>query len=121
MHKVILSLATNRFQKTNLSKARHCLEEILSNTQFTSEHWTEPIGNTRRVTYLTQLVSGTTDMDEAELTQWLKLTEQRFGRTVAKRRLGIVPIDLDILLFDGQRRHERDWERPYVQQLISEL
>ena len=121
-HQVIISLAANRFQKTNLSKARCCLEEILSDLQFTDECWTEPVGNaTRHDAYLNQLVKGTTEMDEKTLNAWLKQTEQHFGRTDAKRRLGIVPIDLDLLLFDGEQRHLRDWQRNYVKNLICQL
>ena len=121
-HQVIISLAANRFQKTNLSKARCCLEEILSDLQFTDECWTEPVGNaTRHDAYLNQLAKGTTEMDEETLNAWLKQTEQHFGRTDAKRRLGIVPIDLDLLLFDGEQRHLRDWQRNYVKNLICQL
>ena len=122
MHRVIISLAANRFQKKNLSKARRCLEEILSDMHFTSECWTAPVGNALcRDVYLNQLVGGTTALDESTLNVWLKATELSFGRTEAKRQVGIVPIDLDILDFNGEKRHLRDWERPYVKQIINEL
>ena len=120
-HQVILSIASNRFQSKNLSRARLCLGEVLQDLHFTSEQWTQPFNTCRRDTYLNQLATGITEKDEDELNEWLKQTERRFGRNDAKRRLGIVPIDLDILEFDGERRHLRDWERPYVQSLISEL
>ena len=120
-HQVILSIASNRFQSKNLSRARLCLGEVLQDLHFTSEQWTRPVNTCRRDTYLNQLATGITEKDEDELNEWLKQTERRFGRNDAKRRLGIVPIDLDILEFDGERRHLRDWERPYVQSLISEL
>ena len=121
IHKVIISLATNRFQKSNLSKARCCLEEILSDCRFSGELWTQPVGNAKRKdAYLNQLVMGTTEMDEEALCQWMKQTEQNFGRTQAKRLLGIVPIDLDLLEFDREKRHLNDWERTYVKELMSE-
>ena len=121
-HQVIISLAANRFQKSNLFKARRCLEEILSDIKFTDEQWTEPVGKgCRRDTYLNQLAKGTTEMDEASLNEHLKQIERSFGRNDAKRRLGIVPIDLDILEFDNERRHLTDWGRPYVIQLINKL
>ena len=120
-HKIILSLASNRFQKANLSKARQRLEEILSDLSFTNELWTQPVGNAkRRDAYLNQLVQGTTELDENALNDWLKQTEMDFGRTQAKRLLGIVPIDLDLLEFDGEKRHPNDWERTYVKQLMTE-
>ena len=77
--------------------------------------------NCRRDAYLNQLASGATLLDEDVLNERLKEVEREFGRNEQKRRLGIVPIDLDILLFDGERRHLRDWERPYVKELLGEL
>ena len=121
-HKVIISLASNRFQKANLSKARSCLEEILSDLCFSGEHWTQPVGNAqRRDAYLNQLVSGTTELEEEELNKWLKQAEINFGRTQAKRQLGIVPIDFDLMEYDGEKHHLIDWQRPYVKELVKEL
>ena len=122
MHRVLVSLAANRFQSKNLSRASRCLEEILSDIHYTSERWTQPVGNaSRRDAYLNQLATGTTSLDEDALNERLKQVETEFGRNEQKRRLGIVPIDLDILLFDGERRHLVDWERPYVKELLIEL
>lgn len=121
-HRAILSLASNRFQKANLSKARSCLEEFLSDLRFSREHWTEPVGNAkRRDAYLNQLATGTTTLDEETLNERLKQMELNFGRTQAKRLLGIVPIDLDLLEYDGEKRHLLDWQRPYVKELIKEI
>lgn len=121
MHRVILSLAANRFQKSNLAKARQCLGKVFSDISYTSELWTEPMSSSRRELYLNQLAEGNTMLALDELNEWLKNVETTFGRTPQKRRLGIVPIDLDILEFDGQRYHEHDWQRPYVTSLIGEL
>ena len=41
--------------------------------------------------------------------------------TPTERKQGIVRIDIDILLADGQRHHEDDWERPYVKNLLAQL
>ena len=121
MHRVILSLAANRFQKSNLAKARQCLGKVFSDISYTSEMWTEPMSSSRRELYLNQLAEGYTDQTFEELNLWLKSIEKDFGRTATKRQLGIVPIDIDILEYDGQRYHEGDWQRPYVTSLIGEL
>ena len=121
MHRVILSLAANRFQKSNLAKARECLGKLLTDINFTSELWTEPLSSSRQELYLNQLAEGSTELTLDDLNQRLKAIESSFGRTSRKRLLGIVPIDLDILRYDDQRLHERDWQRPYVTQLIGEL
>ena len=121
MHQVILSLAANRFQKSNLAKARQCLGEVFSDVHYTTEQWTEPLSSTRHDLYLNQLAEGLTTVSLEELNSRLKQIETDFGRTPEKRQRGIVPIDLDILEYDGQRYHERDWQRPYVANLIGEL
>ena len=121
MVKVILSLAANRFQKSNLAKARQCLGEVFSDVHYTTEQWTEPLSSTRHDLYLNQLAEGLTTVSLEELNSRLKQIETDFGRTPEKRQRGIVPIDLDILEYDGQRYHERDWQRPYVANLIGEL
>ena len=121
MVKVILSLAANRFQKSNLAKARQCLGEVFSDVHYTTEQWTEPLSSTRQDLYLNQLAEGLTTVSLEELNRRLKQIETDFGRTPEKRQRGIVPIDLDILEYDGQRYHERDWQRPYVANLIGEL
>ncbi len=121
MHKVILSIASNRYQKSNLLKARQRLEEVVHDACYTAERWTDPIGTRRRDAYLNQLVAASTPLDEQSLNSRLKQIEADFGRTPTARSLGIVPIDIDILSFDGERRHLSDWTRPYVTTLIKEL
>ena len=37
------------------------------------------------------------------------------------RRHGIVPIDLDLLLYDDERFHLQDWERSYIKDLLKLL
>ena len=122
MHEVVISLAANRFQKRNLSKARSRLALLLHEPRYSSEMWTTPMGSHKRAdVYLNQLVGATTQLSLGELTEQLKSIELAFGRNDAKRQLGIVPIDLDVLLYDGERLHLADWERPYTQTLIKEL
>lgn len=119
--KVLLSLASNRFQKSNLAKARVCLSKVISQVSYTSELWTEPMSSKRHELYLNQLAVGQTDLPLDELNQRLKAIETNLGRTAQKRQLGIVPIDIDILQYEDQRLHERDWQRPYVTRLLDEL
>ena len=69
--------------------------------------------------YLNQLVEADTDLDASQLVQQLKQLELSLGRTPEMRSQGLVPIDLDLLQHDDQRYHLRDWQRPYVQQLLQ--
>ena len=118
-HEVIISLASNENQEANLDKAREQLTQLLTEVHFTSAIWTEPVNPSRKEPYLNQLCKGTTAFGEGLLCEVLKETEKRIGRI--KNEDGIVVIDLDLLEYDGQRHHLRDWSRDYVMKLIEEL
>lgn len=120
-HRCIISLASNCDAEKNLPEARLCLEQILFDCKYSDAIWTEPIGSKRKAPYLNQLVKGATTLTLDELNTWLKSMEQRMGRSNEDRQQGIVRIDLDTLLFDDKRYHERDWERPYVASLLPQL
>lgn len=118
-HEVIISLASNENQEANLAKAREQLTQLLTEADFTSAIWTEPINSIRKEPYLNQLCKGTTGFGEGLLCEVLKETEKRIGRV--HNEDGIVTIDLDLLQYDDQRHHLRDWNRSYVKNLINKL
>ena len=121
MHRVLISLASNHEQKENLCKAREALAQILSSATFTPEQWTHPMGKHFGRFYINQLVSAETTLSSDELTARLKDIETTLGRTPELRRHGIVPIDLDLLLYDDKRFHLQDWERSYIKDLLKLL
>ena len=118
-HEVIISLGSNENQETNLAKAREQLIQLLTEVHFTSAIWTEPVNTSRKEPYMNQLCKGTTTFGEGLLGEVLKETEKRIGRI--HNEDGIVAIDLDLLEYDGQRHHLRDWSREYVIKLIGEI
>ena len=69
--------------------------------------------------YLNQLVTGTTELGVEELNEKLKEVEQSLDRK--HDGSGIVTIDIDLLQYDDERYHLRDWERDYVKNLLPEL
>jgi 2-amino-4-hydroxy-6-hydroxymethyldihydropteridine diphosphokinase len=71
--------------------------------------------------YLNQLVAATTALTVDALQTALKDIEIHLGRTDDDRRQGIVRIDLDLLQYEQQRYHLRDWDRYYVKELIVKL
>ena len=116
---IIISLASNYDQKKNLAAAREQLALLLDNLHFTQECWTEPVNTIRKEPYLNQLCKATTNLGANLLGEVLKELEKRLGRTHNVE--GVVTIDLDVLLHDGQRFHQRDWDREYIKNLINEL
>lgn len=118
-HEVIISLASNENQEANLAKAREQLTQLMEEVYFTSAIWTEPVNTNRKEPYLNQLCKGVTAFSDGLLGEVLKETERRIGRV--HNEDGIVVIDLDLLSYDGQRHHLRDWDRDYVKNLLNEL
>ena len=118
-HSVIISLASNSDQQKNLAAAREQLSLLLGDLHFTQERWTEPVNTHRQEPYLNQLCRATTNLGANLLNEVLKELERRLGRTHNEE--GIVAIDLDLLEYDGERHHLRDWERDYIKNLLIEL
>lgn len=117
-HQVIISLASNHQQQANLTEARRRLDQLLDSRRYTEAIWTEPINARRPDLYLNQLLHAETTLSADDLQQALKDIELSMGRTAEDRREGLVRIDLDLLLFDDERHHLRDWERLYVKKLL---
>jgi 2-amino-4-hydroxy-6-hydroxymethyldihydropteridine diphosphokinase len=118
-HHIIISLASNINQEAHLEAARTQLIQLLTEVHFTRAIFTDPIGTLRKEPYLNQLCSGTTTLGMNLLNEVLKEIEKRLGRT--HNEDGIVTLDLDLLEYDGERFHLRDWNRNYVKDLINEL
>ncbi len=118
-HSIIISLASNYDQQGNLAKAREQLKVLLSDIRFTKELWTQPVNNHRQEPYLNQLCQATTNLGANLLSEVLKELEKRLGRTHNEE--GIVTIDLDLMAYDDQQYHLKDWDRSYIKELISEL
>ena len=137
MHHVLISLAANVNPKKNLCNARKALAQVLSQTVYTEELWTEPCSpipslpsndakqqdasrkEGRQRLYLNQLVSAETTLSTEQLNQRLKEIEVQMGRTPEHRRQRLVPLDLDLMEYDGERHHLPDWQRPYMQLLLK--
>ena len=121
MHNCIILLGSNSDVEKNLPEARKCLEQILCFEHYTTVIESPPYGGKGPSPYHNQMVEATTALTFSQLKDTLKNIEKQLGRTQEDREQGIVNIDLDILQYDDTRHHLRDWERPYVQQLLPQL
>lgn len=117
-HSVVIALASNCSQEQYLREAQQRLTQILSVTRFTPSLWTDPVNSSRQDQYLNMLAYAETDMSFADLNATLKQIESEMGRTQEERLQGIVRIDLDIMRYDDQRHHLKDWERDYIKKLL---
>lgn len=121
MHDILIALGTNviadriRFVET-------CLEQSFEDVRFTQTIPTEPIGERfKGKQFFNAVMAGKTFMARNEVVEQLKRIEQLAGNTQDKRNIGVVEADIDLLMYDDERLHEKDWQRPYIKELVEEL
>ena len=88
---------------------------LLENVCFSRKLWTEDIHGTG-IYYMNRLAVANTTLSMDDLQHELKAIEAATGRSRQH-----VTIDLDLMQYDEQRFHERDWSRSYIQQLIPDI
>ena len=114
-HPVIIALGSNYQQAVHIRWASERLACLLENVRYSRMLWTADVKGSGKW-YMNRLMTGTTTLSKEVLEQWLKKTEAETGRTKEK-----VTIDLDILQYDNQRYHEKDWQRKYVVDIINDI
>lgn len=121
MHDILIAIGTNviadriRFVET-------CLEQSFEEVRFTQTIPTEPIGERfKGKQFYNAVMAGKTFMARNEVVEQLKRIEQLAGNTQDKRNMGVVEADIDLLMYDDEKLHEKDWQRPYIKELVEEL
>ncbi len=118
-HKAIVALGSNTRQEDNLQKAKALIEHHFTEVEFSSSLWTTPVGLESDM-FLNALAVFTTTHNIDDTSLCLKEIETECGDTKSKRKEGFVCMDIDILLFDKEKRHNDDWSRPYIKTLLDE-
>lgn len=120
-HDVIFALGTNS-GKENIKKAQTVLQREFQDLKFSDIVPTDPIGIIfQRTTFYNTLANGTTSKDVAEVIRTLKLIEKECGDSRELRQNGTVVLDVDLLKFDECIFHEKDWNRKYIRELMSNM
>ena len=117
---VLLSVGCNRDYETQMQRIRECLSEAFPDARFTASLLSPAFDEGEEAPpYSNMLVRFSTLLNEERLSQRLKLLEQECGDSKLLRSQGIVMMDLDILLFNNEKRHLRDWSRSYITTLLN--
>ena len=115
MHQILIALGSNTHQHAHIQWASERLSCLLSGIQLSRKLWTQDIHATGQW-YMNRLVAGYSTLSVDEITQKLKEME-----TEAHRTKDCVKLDLDLMLYDEQRLHLRDWPRLYIQRLLPDI
>lgn len=119
--KIVLAIGSNMQQETHVALAKELLLATFEGMTFGKPMWTTPIGLPGSDKFLNLIGFGYTTGGRERTLLALKNIERKCGRRKSLATNGLIPIDIDLLLFDSERFHEADWQRPYMQSLLSQL
>jgi 2-amino-4-hydroxy-6-hydroxymethyldihydropteridine diphosphokinase len=114
MNTVVISIGSNAGdRRQSMERAIEFLQDLLSNTCVSSIYETAPEGGVADNYYLNAVIAGETDMDMSQVIKQLKRREVLDGRTLAVKLQGIVPIDLDLVIWNGEVVREKEFSCKY--------
>ena len=89
--------------------------------RFSEAAYTEPVGLPGSGLFLNQVAVAGTEASQEEVEPALKDMEKRLGRMPDSKQKGQIPIDIDLLLWNGTILKPADWEKEYVQLLFRSV
>lgn len=121
MHDILIAIGTNVIADRIRFVEVH-LEQCFENVRFTHIIPTEPIGERfKGKQFFNAVMAGKTRMAKSEVEEQLKRIEQLAGNTLDKRNMGVVEVDIDLLMYDDVKLHEKDWQRSYIKELVERI
>ena len=121
MHDILIAIGTNVIAD-RIRFVEECLEQCFENVRFTHTIPTEPIGERfKGKQFFNAVMAGNTNMAMSEVEEQLKRIEQLAGNTLDQRNMGVVEADIDLLMYDDVKLHEKDWQRSYIKELVERI
>ena len=122
MNTVLISLASNTPDKLRqMNNAFAELQEMGLVAASSSIYETIACGSIKSPNYLNAVVKIFTDTDHQELYDVLKTMEKAHGRTPESKLSGKIPLDIDIVVWNGEIIRPQDWKQDYFQTGLKEL
>jgi len=119
--KVIVSIGTNINQYDNIIAVKEYLYAMFGeDVRFSRFLRTKPIGGEDGY-YINCLATIKTRMAYEDLNAWFKSRESDCGRNKEDSIEGYIPLDIDILEYNGIKYNLDDWNRDYVQALLNDI
>lgn len=118
MHKIILALGSNHEAKVNIELALNLLSKSIKIIQSTPSYDNESTEFPISI-FTNKILVCETELSYEKLNKELKRIETECGRNNYAKTTGIIPLDIDILLYDNDRYHINDWDKPYIKYLLT--
>ena len=121
MNTLTLSIGSNsRDREWQMKHGIEWLRHTLSNTRVSSVYNTLAV-NGRDADYLNAVISASTKLSLDDAVALMKQYESVCGRTQASKLQGVIPIDIDIVLWNGEVIRPADFAQQYFQHGWQEL
>ncbi len=121
MNSIVLSIGSNsRDRQWQIEHAIEWLNKHFSNIKMSSIYNSEA-DNHRDADYLNVVIKGDCKLDFETIYQKVKEYENVCGRTPASKLTGNVPMDLDIIIWNGKIIRPTDFTKAYFQKGWTEI
>ena len=82
---------------------------------------TTAIGEQYQSPFYNQAIRIKTEYDREETIRIFKKTEKKLGRTAESKKEGIVPIDIDLIVWNGEICHDDYYRFDFVKKCVDEI
>ncbi len=82
---------------------------------------TTAIGEHYQSPFYNQAIRIKTEYDREETIRIFKKTEKKLGRTAESKKEGIVPIDIDLIVWNGEICHDDYYRFDFVKKCVDEI
>lgn len=121
-YKLVLGLGSNHDAERNIAMAEKRLRSLFPAIVFSRTLRTAAVGMPSGTPdYLNAIAVAYTSLPYPALRSVTKAIERHHGRTPELKRLGMVPLDIDIMQYDGRQLKPDDWYRDFNILLLKEL
>lgn len=121
MSRILLTLGSNTFAKTNIDKAKRMLTYLFPDIIFSEPILTEPEDDRYSYLFRNILAVVDTDLQPEEVISKIKQTERAVGRSPRDKYVGKMVIDIDLVKYGNTILRPKDYEREYVQRLLATM
>lgn len=121
LHRYIICLGSNFQASEHLAAARKMIAALAGDVVWGDTLTTAAEPARDNVIYQNCAALLTTEKEIEEVKALFKDMERQAGRTPESKRLGIIPLDIDILTYDNQVIKAEDLRKKYVQLILRSL
>ncbi|OIP85076.1 MAG: hypothetical protein AUK44_00595 [Porphyromonadaceae bacterium CG2_30_38_12] len=121
MNTAIVMLGSNYNKEDNIEIAKAKLNEYFEILRESSLMHTEPIGQKYKTKFLNQAVQLFSDESARDTIRHFKNIENDLGRSAQTNIAGVVPIDIDLIFWNGKQKRSDYDKYDFVKQCVDEI